>query len=164
MSLYVEIQVVEISWAWMPHNESSWTCSSIIVGVVYGLNVMKNRNIWTKWIECFLCLMSTYMRQWTGHKCDRDIAAVVGPTTWSWAQCVTLLLCALCSHEDAFPCGGEYAAPSKVFSNRNEYPEYFVGAKGSWCIGLTILPPSCADCLEIWEPQPLGTLRGCADL
>jgi len=24
--------------------------------------------------------------------------------------------------------------------------------------GLTTLPPSCADCLEIWEPQPPGTL------
>jgi hypothetical protein len=21
------------------------------------------------------------------------------------------------------------------------------------------LPPSCADCLEIWEPQPPGTLK-----
>jgi hypothetical protein len=26
------------------------------------------------------------------------------------------------------------------------------------------LPPSCADCLEIWEPQPAGTLRACQDL
>ena len=23
------------------------------------------------------------------------------------------------------------------------------------------LPPSCADCLEIWKPQPSGTLRAC---
>jgi hypothetical protein len=44
-------------------------------------------------------------------------------------------------------------------SNRNEYQEYFLGGKGSRCIGLTTLPPSCADCLEIWEPQPPGTLR-----
>jgi len=42
--------------------------------------------------------------------------------------------------------------------NRNEYQEYFLGGKGGWCIELT-LPPSCADCLEIWEPQPPGTLR-----
>ena len=28
----------------------------------------------------------------------------------------------------------------------------------------TTLPPSCADCLEIWEPQPPGTLRACPDL
>jgi len=27
--------------------------------------------------------------------------------------------------------------------------------------GLTTLPPSCADCLEIWEPQPPGNLRAC---
>jgi len=25
---------------------------------------------------------------------------------------------------------------------------------------MTTVPPSCADCLEIWEPQPPGTLRG----
>jgi hypothetical protein len=28
------------------------------------------------------------------------------------------------------------------------------------CIGLT-LPPQCADCLEIWEPQLSGTLWAC---
>jgi hypothetical protein len=33
--------------------------------------------------------------------------------------------------------------------------------KGGRCVGLTTLPPSCADCLEIWEPQPPGTLRAC---
>jgi hypothetical protein len=32
-------------------------------------------------------------------------------------------------------------------------------SKGGWCIGLTTLPPSCANCLEIWEPQHPGTLR-----
>ena len=28
--------------------------------------------------------------------------------------------------------------------------------KHSWCVGLTTLPPSCANCLEIWKPQPPG--------
>ena len=32
------------------------------------------------------------------------------------------------------------------------------------CVGLTTSPPSCADCLEIWEPQPPGTLRACPGL
>jgi len=36
--------------------------------------------------------------------------------------------------------------------------------KGGRCAGLTTLPPSCADCLEIWEPQPPGTLRACPGL
>ena len=31
-------------------------------------------------------------------------------------------------------------------------------------VGLTILPPSCTDCLEIWEPQPTGTLKVCPGL
>jgi len=55
--------------------------------------------------------------------------------------------------------------------NRNEYQ----GFKGGWCIGLTTLPPSFADCLEIlrsstpWKPKgpsrPVNTLRtGDADL
>jgi hypothetical protein len=34
--------------------------------------------------------------------------------------------------------------------------------KDGRCIGLTTLPPSCADCLEILEPQPLGTPRACS--
>jgi len=40
----------------------------------------------------------------------------------------------------------------------------FPGSKDGWCVGLTTLPPSCADCLEIWEPQPPGTLRACQGL
>jgi len=38
------------------------------------------------------------------------------------------------------------------------------GVKGGRCVRLTTLPPSCADCLEIWEPQPPGTLRACPGL
>jgi hypothetical protein len=29
------------------------------------------------------------------------------------------------------------------------------------CLGLTTLPLSCADCLEIWEPLSPGTIRAC---
>jgi hypothetical protein len=46
-------------------------------------------------------------------------------------------------------------------SNRNEYQEYFLWGKGGRCVGLTTLPSSCADFLEIWEPQPPGTLKAC---
>jgi len=46
-------------------------------------------------------------------------------------------------------------------SNRNEYQEYFLGAKDSRCVGLTTLPTSSADCLQIWDPQPPGTLGAC---
>jgi len=49
-------------------------------------------------------------------------------------------------------------------TNRNEYQEYFLGGKGGRWVVLTILPLSCADCLEIWEPQPPGTLRVCPGL
>jgi hypothetical protein len=35
------------------------------------------------------------------------------------------------------------------------------GGKGGRCVGLTTLLPTCADCLEIREPQPPGTFTGC---
>jgi len=54
-----------------------------------------------------------------------------------------------------------YSPGTKSASNRNEYQEYLLGAKGSHCIWLTTLPPSCADCLEIWEPQTPGASRTC---
>jgi hypothetical protein len=38
------------------------------------------------------------------------------------------------------------------------------GAKGARCVRLTTLPPSRAYCLDIWEPQPAGTLRACPGL
>jgi hypothetical protein len=49
-------------------------------------------------------------------------------------------------------------------SNKNEYQEYFLRGKGGRCVGLTTLPPSCTYCLEIWEPQPPGTLGTCPGL
>jgi len=48
--------------------------------------------------------------------------------------------------------------------NRNEYQEYFLGRKDGRWTGLTTLPPSCGDCLEIWEPRPPGTLSACLGL
>jgi len=38
--------------------------------------------------------------------------------------------------------------------NRNEYQAYLLGGKCGRCVGLTNLPPYCAYCLEIYEPQP----------
>jgi hypothetical protein len=53
-------------------------------------------------------------------------------------------------------------------SNRKEYQEYLRrgggGGEGGRCVGLTTLPPSCADCLEIWKLQPLeplGPVQSC---
>ena len=37
-------------------------------------------------------------------------------------------------------------------SNNNEYQEYILEGKSERCVGLTTLPPSCADCHEILEP------------
>ena len=43
-------------------------------------------------------------------------------------------------------------------------PGIFPGGNGGLCVRLTPLPNLCADCLEIWEPQPPGTLRACPGL
>jgi len=40
----------------------------------------------------------------------------------------------------------------------------FPGGKGGRCLGLTTLSSLCADCLEIWELQPPGTLGTCPGL
>jgi hypothetical protein len=49
-------------------------------------------------------------------------------------------------------------------SNGNEYQEYFLGSKGGRCVRLKTLSPSCADYIELWEPQTPGTLRACPGL
>ena len=36
-----------------------------------------------------------------------------------------------------------------------------IGGKCGRCLGLVTLPPAYADSLEVWEPQPRGTLRAC---
>jgi len=46
----------------------------------------------------------------------------------------------------------------------NEYQEYFLVSKRGGCVGLIILPHLCIDCLEIWDPQPPGTLWACPGL
>ena len=42
------------------------------------------------------------------------------------------------------------------------------GGKGSRCLGLAILPPSCADCLEICELlnllEPSGPVQACIEI
>jgi hypothetical protein len=45
--------------------------------------------------------------------------------------------------------------------NRNEYQVYLLVGEGGRYVGLTTLPPSCADFLAIWEPQPPVTLMTC---
>jgi len=42
--------------------------------------------------------------------------------------------------------------------------EYALGGEGDRCVRLKTLPLSCADFLEIWEPQNPGTLRACPGL
>ena len=46
-------------------------------------------------------------------------------------------------------------------TNWNEYHGMSPGRKSSRCLGLTTLPPLCALCLQICEPQPPGTLWAC---
>jgi len=47
-----------------------------------------------------------------------------------------------------------------ISDSYSAYQKHFLGVKGGRCVGLTTLPPSCAKCLDIWEPQHPGTLKG----
>ena len=47
---------------------------------------------------------------------------------------------------------------------QNRVPGIFSGGKGGRFVGLTTLPPTCADFLEIWDPQPPETVRDCPGL
>jgi hypothetical protein len=48
------------------------------------------------------------------------------------------------------PTNGPGVDSASEMSTRN-----IAWGKGGRCVGLTTLPPSCADFLEIWESQPL---------
>ena len=55
--------------------------------------------------------------------------------------------------------------PETVRSTRwNEYQEYSLGGKGCRCVGLTALPPSCADCIEILGALTPGAQKVCPNL
>ena len=51
--------------------------------------------------------------------------------------------------------------PESTQTNRNDYQENFLAGKGDRWVGLTTLPLSFADCLDVLEPQPPGILRAC---
>ena len=42
-------------------------------------------------------------------------------------------------------------APGVDSAYKNEY-QNIPGGKGGQCVGVTTLPPSCDECLEVWEP------------
>jgi hypothetical protein len=58
----------------------------------------------------------------------------------------------------------QYCADDKIEKNEMGGACSAVGGKGGRCLGLTTLPPSCADCFKIWEPQLPGTLWACQGL
>jgi hypothetical protein len=86
-----------------------------------------------------------------------------GGTRWSsWLRhCATSRKVAGSFPDGARPHYGPWIDPA---SNGNGYQEYFLEGKGGRCVGLTTLPLSRANCLEIWKPQPLGTLKAYAGI
>ena len=53
---------------------------------------------------------------------------------------------------------------SRIMTLGSTQPLIEIGGKGGQRLGLTTLPLSFADFLEIWEAQPPGTLRTCPGL
>jgi hypothetical protein len=53
-----------------------------------------------------------------------------------------------------------YSSGVDSASNINEYQEDLQAGKDSWCVELTTLPPSCADCLKIPEASTSRSPKG----
>ena len=127
-----------------------------------GRSLTRTQRPQINWV-CFLLLRDVL----TFHPCPR------GVTRWpSWLRHRAIsrkfrgsipdgVMAIFHSHNPSRP---HYGPGVDSVSNINEYQEYFLGGKGGRCVGLTTLLHSCADCLEIWEPQPRGTLRACPGL
>ena len=106
--------------------------------------------------KCFLCMSF----KWWGHAVAQLVEALRYKLEGRgfdsrWCPWNFSLTCSFRPH---------YGPWVDSASNRNEYQEYLVGGKGGQCVGLTTLPASCANSLEIWEPQPPGTHRACPGL
>jgi hypothetical protein len=90
---------------------------------------------------------------------------MVGSTRW----CSWLRQCAK-SGFDSQLCHWNFSLTKSGIdsvSDRSENQEYFLGGgggKGGRRVGLTTLPPSCADCLEIWKSHSPGILLACPGL
>ena len=55
-------------------------------------------------------------------------------------------------------CRSPYGSEVDLNSDGNECQEHLLGCKGSRCVRLTTLQPSCAHCLEILEPHSTGKI------
>ena len=95
-----------------------------------------------------LCCEGTWWHSWVRHCATSRKVTVLFPIVSLESFVDVILPAAL------WPWG-------RLSLNRNEFQEYFLGAKGGRCVGQSTLAPSCADCLGIWEPQPLGILSTC---
>jgi len=87
---------------------------------------------------------------------------------WIPQQFSNLVILHLLAYEDGTVCSETSAYKIQTPGNypeeniqHTEHGESLKSRKGGRCVGLTTLPPSCADCLEIWEPQTPGTLWVC---
>jgi len=95
-----------------------------------------------------LCVWGTQWCSWLRHcAARRNVAGsipdgVIGIFHWHNPSGRTMIL--------------ESAQPLTEMSSRN-----ICGGKGGRCVGLTNLPPTCVDFLEVWEPRPPGTPRAC---
>jgi hypothetical protein len=83
--------------------------------------------------------------------------------TIAWMIAVSIPDCLIRIFSLKYSFRPHYVSEVDTASNRNEYQE-FSGGKGGRCVGLTTLLLSCADCLEIWDPQPPGILTVCPGL
>jgi len=113
-----------------------------VIARFYGVLVLR-------WGARWRCLLS-----------DRKI---LWPTGIALGRAVALFVKALRNKTEGcrFDSQPHYGPGVESASKRNEDQENFLGGKRGRCLGLTPLPLSYNDCLEVWELQPPGSFKAC---
>jgi len=126
----------------------------ILQGVTTGVGAVMPRSILFQYVGLWIlaglpCIRGARWHSWLRHcATSRKVAgsiphSVIGSFHWHNPSGRTMVL--------------GLTQPLTEMSTKN----ISWGGKGCRFVGLTTLRPSCANCLEIWEPQPPGTLRAC---
>ena len=121
--------------------------TGIMLGIMLILCESQHKNLYSSaWFQTiYICILGgTRWRRWLRHcATSRKVAGSISDLVIGF--CVDLiLLTAIC------PWG-------RLRLWQNLVPEIFPGGKGGRCVGLTALPPSCEDILEI-----LGASNSCS--
>ena len=119
------------SWCWTSRVEARGNCITVYrCGVQYGNSRSCSSSEWhiAGWIFCF---WDKYLAACLDASLEFFIAIILPAALRPW---------------------------DRLNIQQKWVPGIFPGVKEGRCVGLTTLQSYCADCREIWEPQPPGNL------